>query len=151
MAFGLARFDLTQLTRSLALPEISADPAHPLTLILRFCGIGNRDWEAWRFARDAATSDADPKKPTAQRIAENRADMRDCLATVGLSGWENVLDDNGTPVAFAPDTAKQFAAEVHDRIPATLAKIADWAATRSNFATATRIDPADLGKDAPRG
>lgn len=147
MAFGLSRFDLTTLTRRLELPEISADPAKPLTLILRFLGIGNRDWESWRFARDAAAGDGEqPKKPTAQRLADNRADMRDTLSMIGLVGWENVLED-GTPVVFTADAGVRFSAELHNVVPNTLSKIADFASTRSNFRTEPAPDPVDLGKE----
>lgn len=163
MAFGLSRFDLTTLTRRLELPEISADPAKPLTLILRFLGIGNRDWESWRFARDAAAGDVDqkkpvaqrlaaagdgeqPKKPTAQRLADNRADMRDTLSMIGLVGWENVLED-GTPVVFTADAGVRFSAELHNVVPNTLSKIADFASTRSNFRIEPVADPVDLGKE----
>lgn len=147
MAFGLARYDLTTLTARLELPEISLDPTKPLTLILRYIGVGNRNWEAWRFARDAAAGEQDAtKKTSAQRIAENRADMRDTLAAIGLAGWENTTDDNGIPVAFSADAAVLFAAELHDRVPVTLVKVMDFASTRSNFRPDPRADPADLGK-----
>jgi hypothetical protein len=149
MAFGLARFDLTTLTARLELPRISEDPARPITLVLRFLGVGNRDWEAWRFTRDAAAPD-DAKKTTAQRLAERRAEMRDALSTIGLAGWDNVFE-SGVPVPFSSEAAARFLAEVHDAVPATLTEIVDFAANRSNFRPDPVIDPGALGKDAPRG
>lgn len=152
MPFGLSRFDLTTLTRRLELPEISVDPTKPLTLILRFMGIGNRDWEAWRFARDAAEkpttvpgSAAPPEKTPGQRFIENRADARDCLLATSLMGWENVIE-NDAPAAFTPEAAARFLAEIHDSVPLVLAQIADFASTRSNFRTVPAADPVDLGK-----
>lgn len=157
MAFGLARFDLTTLTARMELPRISEDPAKPITLALRFLGVGNRDWEAWRFARDAAAAATeDAKKATGtppalpQRLAERRGETRDMLSAVGLVGWDNVLE-NGTPVAFSPETAARFLAEMHDALPVTLTEIAEFASTRSNFRPDPVIDPSALGKDAPRG
>jgi hypothetical protein len=149
MAFGLARFDLTTLTARMELPGISEDPARPITLVLRFLGVGNRDWETWRFARDAVSTD-DAKKPNQLRLAARRADHRDALSTLGIVGWENVLE-NGAPVPFGSEAVARFVAEVHDAVPATLIEIVEYAANLANFRPKPAIDPVALGKDAPRG
>jgi hypothetical protein len=174
MAFGLARFDLTTITRTLELTEISADPAAPVTLTLRFCGFGSRDWEAWQFARAAAgeneasdrieantkaleklRADGKGKSPEAaelgrqvlrDQVAVNRAFARDVLAGVGLVGWANV-DEDGKPMAFAPEVAARFLAELHDAAPDALSRAAAYATTRSNFRADVPIaDPGALGK-----
>lgn len=171
MGFGLARFDLTTITKTLELIEVSADPAAPITLSLRYCGLGNRDWEAWQFARDASGDrdtgevarkaleklKADGKSDTREaldlgrqifrdRVISNRTFARDVLAAAGLVGWANVEED-GKRLAFSPDAAARFLAELNDAAPDALIRAAAYASTRSNFrADSPVLDPGALGK-----
>ncbi len=148
MAFGLARFDLSTITRRLELPEISADPSKPVTLILRFVGAGNRAWEAWMFGRDAAAKHdeegAAPGGVLAERAA-NRAAAMEALLAVGLVGWEHVCED-GTPSEFSPTTAAAFLAELMERCQDVLVRAVNFALDRANFRGSAPPDAIDLGK-----
>lgn len=124
MAFGLERYDLSRLTRRIELPEISADPARPITLLLRAASMGNSAFRSELFRITAAERKA-AAEPTAEPApapdpadAEAAAIAEDATIIAGtiLVGWENVTDD-GRPVAFSADRAREFVIAMRTHVP----------------------------------
>lgn len=143
MAFGLAQYNLTTITRRLDLPEISGDPARPLTLIVRFCGVGNKAWETLMFqwaAERKADADALVPPSAPDRIIDNKV-----LAGTVIVDWENVTDD-GVAVSCDADTAAQFLAELDENCPDVWRRVLNFVVERTNFRAPTAIDAVALGK-----
>lgn len=146
MAFGLTAFDLTIITRRLELPEISPDPAAPLTLIVRFCGAGNRVWESLQFQRAAArAADAGGAESNDDSIKENTA-LSSLIAATAIVGWEHVVED-GQLAVFTEDGAERFMAELLEHCPDVWRRAATYVVDRGNFrGKAAAPDAGALGK-----
>lgn len=163
MAFDLERFDLSLVTRRLALPDISVDPAKPVTLIGRQADERNPVFYNELFKRRPKRSTSTETAPLAEASTEppvaiiraatadlattgTSADGVDAIAlyaTAVLTGWENVTE-NGEPVPFSTAAAEQF-------LRALLAHCNDvWIRVflffREDFRRPT-VDPVDLGKE----
>lgn len=160
MAFGFSRYDLTQITRRIELPEIS-DPQHPLTLIVRYAGPGNRDWSNAAFlltARREKPPDvpagaqppqASPEEQLNAVLAnaeKSNAEAAQFYAETVLVGWENALDD-GVPAEFTTDNARRLLEEMMRHVPQIWrTRIRDYVENEANFRSVPTTDPADLGK-----
>lgn len=161
MDFGFDRFDLTKITRKIELPEITVPGRPVLTLVVRYAGPGNRNWEAAQFRANAVRKPAPTESPaepapdpdpdaayaalmvTAER---NRRELTEMLAGPVLTGWENVFDDD-RPVAFSIDTARQFLDEMMAKVWSIFNdRMARYVVDQANFRTAPVVDPVDLGK-----
>ncbi len=148
MDYGLARFDTATRTRRLELPEISADPAHPLTLIVAQCHQGNSRYASWILKN----APSDPASVPAESTPEGReySDARTAamIANASIVDWENVLGD-GAPATCTPEHAAEFLhqlraarRDVFQRIATFVFDPANWTAS-----AVTPTDPAALGKE----
>lgn len=163
MAFDLERFDLSLVTRRLELPEISVDPAKPVTLIGRQADPRNPAFRNELFkqkptppatSETAPPADAAPAEPaalaraatedlTTRGVSADGVDVVALYAASVLTGWESVTE-NGEPVPFSAAAAEQF-------LRALLAHCNDvWVRVflffREDFRKPT-VDPVDLGKE----
>lgn len=145
MAFGLSQYDLTTITRRLELPEISADPAKPLTLLVRFCGWGNKVWESRAFQRAAEAKAAADAPGFAATSPTFHAEHNAAMAEAAIVGWENVADD-GVPVDYDAETAVRFLAELDERCPDLWRHVVLYVGERANFRSSPAIDAGALGK-----
>lgn len=166
MAFNLSRYDLTEITRRIELPEITAPGNPTLILIVRYAGIGNRCFENAQFKMAAAQpkdpaapppSDlpVDPEAALAKQLEtseQRRREIAQFYAGSVIVGWENLFDDEApnptNPVPFDLDTARRLAEELMFRVwPIWRDRILAYVSKESNFRTASAVpDPADLGK-----
>lgn len=152
MGFGLQAFDLGIVTRRLELPEISADKAKPLTLIVGYCGVGTSRFDNAMFRRALAKGEDEkggdaplPADALAKMVARD-AETNELIAVSGsVSSWENVLED-GHPAACMPDAVQRFLTELREHCPAVWRRIVSFVVDRENFGAPARIDSGDLGK-----
>lgn len=157
MGFGLAKYDLTELTKRIELPELSPDPTKPLTLIVRYAGIGNRDWENAIFRIAAARKQDDEKKkdgappadlpppPPPADLEAIRRETAEIFAGTVLVGWENVFED-GEPMLFSVEAAQRFLVEMLSRVFDVYAlRVRDYVHNIKNFRPSA-IDSVELGK-----
>jgi len=144
MAFGFARYDLTQITRRLELLEVSPDPKKPITLIVRGAGEGNRAWTSAVFRR--------PTEPQAERSSPwhdeaGRERIAEIFAESIIVGWENVFDDQAPtePVPFSVEAVQGFLVELITHAPDVWRRcVFDPVFNKGLFRPS--VDPVDLGK-----
>lgn len=154
MAFGLARYDVSERTIRLELEEVSPDPEHPITLIVRHAGPANRHWTSAMFRHPPPGPPAEPPKPADEQAERARAaGENDRLATLCAEavvvGWENVFDDAapGVPVPFSVDAARLFLLELMTHVPDVWQRVFIAFTDKPRFrAAAGAVDPVDLGK-----
>jgi hypothetical protein len=144
MGFGLQRFDLGAITRRLELPEVSIDPAKPLTLIVRYCGTGNSLWENAMFRRAVAkreepTADAPDPDATNARTIETIAESQ------VVADWEQVAED-GASAPCTPEAVARFLTELLQYRPDVWRRVVGYVITRTNFDPAPQGDAVALGK-----
>lgn len=157
MAFGFQRYDLSEITRRIELPEIS-DPAKPLTLLVRYAGPGNRAWanRMFKWARDkqpptTESPESTPAaEPTTEEIAKDRLETAQLFAGTSIVGWENAFDD-GVLCQFSDDAAVRLLVEMMTHTgDIWRLKVRDYITEIANFRGPV-VDPVDLGKEPPRG
>lgn len=144
MPFGLKAFASTE-PRRLELPEISENATAPLTLLIRHVDVRTARFQNWRFKRSEGERAADG---TLERLLQDRAWMRDCIAEVAMVGWENVLED-GAAVECTPDAATRFLDELIEVRLDIFTKVSSFAMATTTPETSTPppVDGADLGKE----
>jgi hypothetical protein len=156
MGFGLQKFDAGSVTKRLVLDEISTDAKKPLTLLVRYTGTANRDWDNFMLrnvppAKNTPAEADDPTEPTAlaaHRLkvrAENHGWAIRVLAETSIVGWENVLED-GKPAEFSREAAARFFGELVESCPDVWGRILLFVQSLSNF-RASAIDEVGLGKE----
>ncbi|HET9893233.1 MAG TPA: hypothetical protein VFQ42_22335 [Mycobacterium sp.] len=155
MDFGLERFDLSKLTRKIQLPDISADPDRPVTLIVRAANLGNVALRNEVIRRDAAKKAAEtPPPPDAQALAaappakteaEAIADDAALLAGTVLVGWENVTAA-GAPVPFTPEAARDLIIQLRTHVPDLWDSQIASVIYQGPALWRTTADPVELGK-----
>jgi hypothetical protein len=145
MAFGLARFDLNDLTRRIEFPEISADPKKPITLIVRAAGEGNRAWTSAQFKRPVPEQPKDATR-TPWDTDAGRDRIVAIFAEAILVGWENVYDeaDPSNPVPFSVEAAERFLRELIARVADVWLRL--WIEVDDRKKFRPTVDPVDLGK-----
>lgn len=124
-------------TARFKLPEFAVPPSNPkpLTLILRHAGESNESWSAGL------------KNIKFQKLTEDEANAAvDALAAkTVIVGWEDALDENGSPVPYTPALGVQLLALLRDlKRTAMVNSITMFAGNASQF-TAASIDAGDLG------
>lgn len=151
MDFGFARYDLNRITRRIELPEVSPDPAKPLTLIVRTADVRNQDFANSLFkfvkAKQPPAADAPPAADPApvQDEAAIRAEIAALYAGTAIVGWENATD-NGQPVAFSVEAAQELLVQLMTHVPDVWrTRVRDYVDDAKNFRPPT-VDPVDLGK-----
>lgn len=176
MDFGLSKYDLSVITRRIELPEVSADPAKPLTLIVRCADVRNRDFASNLFKlRPLPKAEADkpagelPPAPDAAPPAETAALVpapapapevdpdeaarlgRERAATLFagavLVGWENA-ESGGKPVPFSLEAARELMLQLMEHVPDVwVIRVRRLVEDMANFRPGPPpIDPVDLGK-----
>lgn len=148
MDFGLSRFDVAQRTQRLQLPEISADPATPLTLILTQVAAKNSRYTNWLITHAAPDPDSIPAEGTPARVDYDRGRTAETVGASLVAGWENVSADGG-PVPYTPEHGVEFMRQVLRDAPYVFNRIWSFVLMPSNWqdpAAAPPTDPVDLGK-----
>lgn len=107
MDFGLARFDARQRTRRLELPQISADPAAPLVLVIAELGSANANHYNWVLKHAAPDPATIPAEGTDERTDFWRRRHAEFIGAVAIVGWENVTAD-GDPAPCTPEHGQAF-------------------------------------------
>lgn len=159
MDFGFARYDLNEITRRIELPEVSPDPAKPLTLIVRAAAAGNRDFANSLFKYVKAKTpdktpgdavqppvDAPPAPPAAAPDeATVRREFAEIYAGTSIIGWENAFD-GGKPAPFSIPAAQELLVQLMEHVPDVWRRrVRDYVDDVANFRPPT-VDPVDLGK-----
>lgn len=147
MDFGLSRFDTAHRTQRLPLPEISADPASPLTLIVAQIHLGNSRYNAWLLKHAAPDPATIPADGTPERREYEDSRTAAMLGAVSIVDWENVLCDAGS-APYSPENATEFLLQLRAARLDVFRRIAAFAIDPANWTTGTTppTDTDALGK-----
>jgi hypothetical protein len=163
MGFGFERYDLTQITRRIELPEVSPDPSKPITLLVRAANTSNAAFrnELFKLPRPdvppaAGTASADAPSvalavaapaPAAPAPSDADAIAADAALVAGavLVGWNNVVED-GKPIAFTPEAGRRFIIELRTYLPDVWRERVLPVLHEEPAAWRRTVDPVDLGK-----
>jgi hypothetical protein len=147
MDFGLARFDTINRTRRLELPEISADPTAPLTLIVAQCHHGNSRYASWILKNAPSDESTMPALGTPERREMDDERTTAMVASAAIVDWENVLDD-GQPAPCTPEAAVEFMRQLRAARRDVFLRIGYFVIDPANWtSTASPTDSAALGKE----
>ena len=150
MDFGFSRYDLTQITRRIELPEVSPDPAKPLTLIVRCAATGNRDFSNALFkyakTRTSEKPPVDGGEVSPPDEATGRREVAEVYAGTAIVGWENAFD-GGQPAPFSVSAAQELLIQLMQHVPDVWRlRVRDYVDDAKNFRPAA-VNPVDLGKE----
>lgn len=148
MDFGLARFDTVNRTLRLELPEISADPKAPLTLIVAQLHNGNSRYNEWLIKHAAPDESSIPKENTPEWRDYNDRRNIELLGAAAVRGWQNVLADGGS-VECTPEHVVEFLGQLCAARRDTFQRVVRFCADEANWKDEATppTDPVKLGKE----
>jgi hypothetical protein len=116
MGFSFKKFAArAERTAEFVLDTVSEDPEHPVTLVVRHAGEGNRSYlSAALKGANAGRARAGRGRVTPAALQMAREEDAALFAQHVVVDWKNAVGDDGKPVPFTADACEQFLVALAD-------------------------------------